>query len=203
MRSNNKRPKPFVSKQTRHITGKKNKPGHPTFPRQVEGEKQFYLFGYVFSTKKELKDRVKQLLRAHHSLTNNFELSAPDLTNGQLIKNPFRPDPPGGLIKRLQENNDKIKSILFKPPSNVTSINIDTFSSPTVFSLLQQLVLRHPNYEAWSNKNIVFFTVSVQTSNFLKEKIIFFERQALKKNSTNFRLFYGVTSKETKISLAN
>lgn len=73
-----KRPKPFVSKQTRGETGRKKKPGCPTQVRQVRGPEQFYWREYVWQTKKEYRDRVRQLLLC--------------LAGGGM-----RPPPPGGI----------------------------------------------------------------------------------------------------------
>lgn len=114
-------PRPFVSKQTRGERGRKQKPGRPTQPKVVHGPQQFYWHEYVWRTKKEMRDRIKQLLLS----------CAPDGTT--------RPPHPGG-----------IKWFYADPPPPTEKAPVVMDASHGMFALLSELVAHHPNYANWA-----------------------------------------------------
>lgn len=135
-----KHPKPFVSKQTRNVTGKKQTPGHPSMAKIVHGPDQFYFRGYVFPTKKQLRDRIKQLLLA-------------------ISGAPCRPDAPGGMKgdnhkKRRSQKRQGLDEKVYEEPIIVNATEYTSLSAT-----MCDLISRHPNYENWGNKHIESFKV--------------------------------------------
>lgn len=97
-------------------------------PKIVIGPEQFYFAGYVFSTKKEMKDRVKQLLL---HIADDDETQLDHLGRSAL---------------------GSFQSSVLDPGT------VD--STRRVFSLLSDLVSRHPNFEKWGNKIIEKYKVT-------------------------------------------
>lgn len=138
---NVKRRKPFVSKQTRHEKGKKQKPGLPTLQRHVSGPEQFYFFGQNFTCKKEIRDRVRQLLIS--CITFNM-----------------RPETPGALNPSLKKSVDDHLLLSLKKGEKQKIDIINNNTNPILFQHFQEIAQHHPNFSKWSNKNISYFRVT-------------------------------------------
>ena len=101
-------------------------------PTIVKGSEQFYFRGLVFQTKKELKDRIKQLLLF-------------------LAGAGARPRPLGGV---------KDERILDPPVLSILPTTVTRDDNAQVYSILYDLVQRHPNFSNWANKEITAFKVT-------------------------------------------